>query len=43
VQSFLQQWRWAPKLARRLLHSQTSRFLQAWDQKPAQMLGGSRE
>jgi hypothetical protein len=40
---FLQQRRWAPKLARRVVHNQTGGFLQAWDRKPARKLRGSRE
>jgi hypothetical protein len=43
VQSFLQQQRWAPRLAERILHGQTGGFLEAWDRKPAQTLGASRE
>jgi hypothetical protein len=30
-------------LARRILHGQTGRFLQAWDRTPTQTLWGSRE
>jgi hypothetical protein len=41
--SFLQQRRWAPKLARRILHGQTGWFLQAWDREPAPTLADSHE
>jgi hypothetical protein len=43
ARSFLQHQRSAPKLARQIIHGQTGRFLQAWDQKSTRTLGVSRE
>jgi hypothetical protein len=43
ARSFLQQRRWAPKLARQLLHGQTGEFLQTWVRKPAQTSGCDRK